>query len=595
MSLQKTTIAAILSILLFSCTTTLKNEKHTLPLEQTELNEIEKNIQSNKPFLAIEEISFLINNKRENLPVEKLKILKEKSINTVIKMFNGSIRNNDYAAALRYYESVKNIGEEKRIPEWSERGLLERIAQKNEKSGNLNIALLYYMKALERDNKNTGIAVKSLQLAYNLHNPAALKKIIGLAEKGNITVEAKYKKAAYVSPLLSEMIRGTVTIWVDRGIKIESGVGVPDRIIGSGFFIDKRGYILTNYHVIKSEVDPKYEGYSRLYVKLSGMESEKIPARVIGYDKIFDLALIKTEIKPKFVFYSSGSPNVKPGDKIYAIGSPGGLENTITAGIVSAVGRKFMQMGSAIQVDAPLNPGNSGGPLLSSNAELIGVVFAGIEQFEGINFAIPWYWVSKLLPDLYKKGEVKHSWFGMALDENEKGMEVIYTIPDEPADRAGIKQGDIILKMNGKKIKGRDNFQSLILNERPPLLVRLTWKRREKIYRGIITLNMRNNSPIELALERDQRNNVLLPLFGLKLEKTGSFLWKTNYIVKRVVVGSIADETGISPNDPLNIEGWRVDNKRRYAVLQIYVKKRTSGFLESVIQLASYLDTANFY
>ena len=106
---------------------------------------------------------------------------------------------------------------------------------------------------------------------------------------------------------------------------------------------------------------------------------------------------------------------------------------------------------------------------------------------------------------------------------------------------------------------------------------------------------MRNNSPIELALERDQRNNVLLPLFGLKLEKTGSFLWKTNYIVKRVVVGSIADETGISPNDPLNIEGWRVDNKRRYAVLQIYVKKRTSGFLESVIQLASYLDTANFY
>ena len=79
------------------------------------------------------------------------------------------------------------------------------------------------------------------------------------------------------------MIKGTVTVWVDRGLRIENGVGYADRVIGSGFFIDPRGYFITNYHVIQSEVDPKYEGYSRLYIKLPGDSDTRVPAKVIGW------------------------------------------------------------------------------------------------------------------------------------------------------------------------------------------------------------------------------------------------------------------------------------------------------------------------
>ena len=188
---------------------------------------------------------------------------------------------------------------------------------------------------------------------------------------------------------ISKCIEGTVTVWVDLGIKVQGGMGYADRVIGSGFFIDERGYFVTNHHVIADVVDPKYEGYGKVYIKLAGDEETRIPAKVIGWDKVHDLALLKTEIKPPYVFSLGSSNDLRVGDRVYAIGSPLGLESTLTSGIVSSTNRKLFTTGSVLQIDAAVNSGNSGGPCIDLNGNVQAVVFAGIQKYQGLNFAIP--------------------------------------------------------------------------------------------------------------------------------------------------------------------------------------------------------------
>jgi S1-C subfamily serine protease len=395
----------------------------------------------------------------------------------------------------------------------------------------------------------------------------------------------------------SEMMKGTSTIWVDKGIRIEKGIGYPDRVMGSGFFVEKEGYILTNYHVVASEVDPEYEGDSRLYIRLPGLADEKIPAKVVGWDRIFDLALLKVEVEPGFVFRAIGDISATPGQKVFVIGSPVDpfLENTITSGIISAVGRRrLLQMGDVLQVDAPVNPGNSGGPLINERGELVGVVFAGYQPFEGLNFAIPVHWVSKMLPRLFEGEEVKHPWLGAAMVEDGKQLEITYIVPGESAEKGGLESGDIVTAVNGRSFTSIKDLQSYILDLPEDALTRVEWARGEKKYVGLFSLSKRPYSPIELALQRDTKLNVLVPLFGLKVKEVGSFLWEKSYVVERVIKGSVADNASISPNDPLNLQGWRVDEENRLVMLQVFVKKKKAGFLESILQLIAYMEPDSF-
>ena len=251
-------------------------------------------------------------------------------------------------------------------------------------------------------------------------------------------------------------------------------------------------------------------------------------------------------------------------------------------------------MGDVIQIDAPINPGNSGGPLLDEEDNLLGVVFAGLEMFEGLNFAIPYNWVNKVFPYLFEEGEVTHSWLGIALDENESGLEIIYTVPGEPAWRAGIKAGDIIEELNGQHYTSTRDIQEALLQYKDETLITLSWSREEKTSKGVICLAERPFGPIELALKKDTRNNIIVPLFGMEIEATKNFLWETEYIVKRVFQGSIADNSGISEGDPLSIQKWYIDDEVKIAVLQVFVKKRKAGFFESIVQLAAYLESDNF-
>ena len=231
----------------------------------------------------------------------------------------------------------------------------------------------------EREYLDTRKYYKSLMSAFPgwKHEKYSLQQIEEMAARDVPALSGTNKKAP---AKIADCMQATVTIWVDRGIKVQAGAGYADIIIGSGFFIDERGYIVTNHHVIESMVDPKYEGYSRLYIKLLNDSVTKIPARVVGYDPVMDLALLKVEIVPDFVFNLGGSRDLETGDKISAIGTPIGLQGTLTSGIISSTDRKLMPLGSVFQIDAAVNSGNSGGPLIDSKLKVQAVVFAGMLQ-----------------------------------------------------------------------------------------------------------------------------------------------------------------------------------------------------------------------
>jgi serine protease Do len=232
------------------------------------------------------------------------------------------------------------------------------------------------------------------------------------------------------------------------------------RGLGTGFIIDKDGFILTNNHVV--------EDADEIKVKLG--DDREFNAKIIGRDPKTDLALIKIEAKGSLAAIPLGdSDTLEVGDWVVAIGNPFGLGNTVTAGIVSA---KYRQIGAGaydnfIQTDASINPGNSGGPLLNIAGEAVGInsaIFSQSGGSIGIGFAIPINMAKDLLPQL-KTGKVVRGWLGVMIQkispelkeklklEEEKGALVGDVTAGGPADKAGIRRGDVIASFDGKEIK----------------------------------------------------------------------------------------------------------------------------------------------
>jgi serine protease Do len=580
---------AIVLAVLAGCTSAPPPSRPSEPLPQARADDLRTLISSGSFLQAIAKIDTL---RRTGIVVPDEDALWAQANDNLARAFHDAADAKKYAEALRLLDSAQALGKPEIGGTWTEKSLLEQVADGQAASRDLVLALLTRLQILSLPDAAEKDYETAFAAASEAGNHAVMRALTAAMKEHGFAGPSAGDDSA---PSFPSMISGTVTILVNRGIKVEKGVGYPDRVIGSGFFIDKRGYILTNHHVIESEVDPKYEGYSRMYIRLSDSPvGERIPAKVIGYDKTFDLALIKTEIDPSYVFGGYAEQIPAPGDRIYAIGSPAGLEKTITSGIISAMGRRLLQVGDSMQVDVPLNPGNSGGPLLNEKGDLIGIVFAGMQQFEGLNFAVPYGWVEKALPGLYKGGQVVHPWLGMAVAETEKGLEVIYTVPDEPAAIAGIASGDFVETVDGKPFKKLADIQEAVLAHAPPSLVTVGIRRDGASRNVLLCVSARPDEPIEVALKRDTRDNIVYPLFGMKLENIGSFLWKGDYIVRKVIQGSIADESGISADDPITIQDWQVDTDKGYAMLQVVIKKKKAGFIESAVQIATYLETDNF-
>ena len=227
---------------------------------------------------------------------------------------------------------------------------------------------------------------------------------------------------------------------------------------GSGVIVDEEGYIVTNQHVI--------ENAGKITVVIPGKGSYE--AELVGSDSLTDLALLKIEESDLVALPIGDSEQLRVGERVLAIGNPFGyFQQTVTAGIISAVGRQVRMPGSDyiytfLQTDALVNPGNSGGPLLNMNAEIIGINTAKIALVgvEGIGLAVPSNTLKRVIADLYEHGRVIRPHLGVVIDDwlrygegdPERGVVIVSIAPESAADRAGLQQGDVIVEINGQPI-----------------------------------------------------------------------------------------------------------------------------------------------
>ncbi|MDR1626082.1 MAG: S1C family serine protease [Spirochaetia bacterium] len=593
--MKKSAALILASVFFLSCETDGPASVETKNLDMITYKEISRYIEEDAPTKAYQWIYGMRSQSPSILSAEDLNHLEEAAGGKLLELFQRAVEEKKYDKAEAWLLSMKNL---KILPGdfgWDLTKLLFRRAEEYRSGGNEVLALYTFLQIEDYDDISAEDLEVYADISAHVNNSSAVNRIGEILETRGLSLPEEKKAAASAATPLADMLAGSVTIWVNKGIRLERGMGLPDRVIGSGFFIDPRGYLLTNHHVIASEVDPKYEGYSRLYIRPSDHPEDRIPAKVVGYSRIFDLALLKAETTPDFVFGVTDIRQLQAGTRVFAIGSPVGLEKTITGGIISATSRRyFQQMGDAMQIDVPVNPGNSGGPLVDEAGRLVGVVFAGFEQFEGINFAIPGYWLLKFLPNLYKEGEVVHSWVGLSIFETKRDLEVLYTVPGSPGKEAGIVPGDKILGIDSIPVRTIRDAQDILLSLEPETLIPLTISRGGQEMTIRVALGTRPFSPLEKLLSFEAKENLFPPLFGFSARRISSGFFSTDYTVERVYPGSVADETSISENDPFTLHSWQVDTERKIVLMQIAIKKRKAGFLEGGIQLGAYLEQNNF-
>jgi serine protease Do len=342
--------------------------------------------------------------------------------------------------------------------------------------------------------------------------------------------------------------------------------------LGSGFIVDPKGYIITNNHVI--------EKADKIYVKLSDDPDNQDmgrPAHVIGFDKATDLAVIKIDTsKPLPTVKLGNSDNAHVGDWVEAIGSPFALAQTVTAGIISAKNRTIEpgaggQFQHFIQTDAAINPGNSGGPLLNMNGEVIGVntaIFTQSGGYQGLGFALPSNTVVDVYNDLIGPSHKKvRGSIGIQFRQDlsgavnrvygfKNGVLVQEITPGGPAEKAGLKAGDIITAIDGQPIKDGDDLVKEIASRRPGSSVRLGYLREGKPADATVTIGDRDKVFADLGNQQaesnpDDKGDAGEAKLGIVVREvtsaTAAKLHASGVIIQSVRAGSFADLQGLEP------------------------------------------------
>ncbi|MBI4460666.1 MAG: Do family serine endopeptidase [Acidobacteria bacterium] len=294
------------------------------------------------------------------------------------------------------------------------------------------------------------------------------------------------------------------------------GQEAPDlkqRSLGSGVIVDKNGFILTNGHVVNRA--------SKIKVKL--LDDPKLyDAKVVGIDRDTDLAVIKIEAsRPLPVAKVGNSEGLNVGDWVLAVGSPFGLEETLTAGIVSAKGRDLgSQFQRFIQTDAAINPGNSGGPLVNMAGEVVGIntaIATGTGSYAGVGFALPSNVAADVYNQIIKEGKVTRGSIGVTFQPEQSeallrsfgtdhGVVITGIQPSGPAEKAGIQRGDVILSVDGQPVKSGDDLVSRVASKAVGESVTLKYMRDRKEHEAKVTIADRSKVFADLLGSEEEGN-----------------------------------------------------------------------------------------
>lgn len=351
------------------------------------------------------------------------------------------------------------------------------------------------------------------------------------------------------------------------------------RSLGSGVIVDPKGYIITNNHVV--------EGATKIKVSVPG--GEEYTAKVIGSDPISDIAVIKITGKKDFAYARIGnSKNVKVGDWVIAIGSPFGLEQSVTAGIISATGRTFedgsgpsigAQFNDYLQTDAAINRGNSGGPLVNMNAEVVGInsfISTPTGASAGVGFAVPSHLFVKIYNQILQTGKVSRGWVGVSMNSQpftpemakffgvKQGSGVLITqLSDEkgktaetgPAAKAGVKPEDVVVEFDGKKITNNQDFRMAVADTPPGKQVKIKVVRQGQERNLDITVAERKlEEPEKAQYSFEEKEEKPKTEIGLSFDTIpGTLMESLNisggaYVVS-VKPGSLADDAGLAGSE----------------------------------------------
>ncbi len=338
--------------------------------------------------------------------------------------------------------------------------------------------------------------------------------------------------------------------------------GTPQtRAMGSGFIIDASGYVVTNHHVI--------DAGNTITVKLN--DGSQYAAEVVGADPKTDLALLKIDADKPLPFVSFGESDLaRVGDWVVAIGNPFGLGGTATTGIISARGRDIQSgpFDDYIQIDAPINRGNSGGPLFDTSGRVVGVntaIYSPNGGSVGIGFAIPSAMVKSVIEQLRAEGRVERGWLGVTIQPVDddvanslamvkpQGALVAGVTTDSPAAKAGLRPGDVILSFNGKEVEQMKDLPWLVADVKAGKKVKMeVWRDgKERTLKAII------QSTPEQDARRASANNpdkLSAGKLGLKLAAISPDL-RQRYRIPSDTKGVLILE--VAPNSPANAKGLR--------------------------------------
>jgi len=338
------------------------------------------------------------------------------------------------------------------------------------------------------------------------------------------------------------------------------GNGSPEdfrqKSLGSGFIIDGDGYIVTNNHVV--------DGANEIKVKLA--DGREFDANVVGRDPKTDLALIRINGASNLTPITMGnSDELKVGSWVVAVGSPFGLEQTVTAGIVSAKGRIIGSgpYDNFIQTDASINPGNSGGPLINMKGEVIGINTAIVASGQGIGFAIPIDTARSVVAQLRGSGRVTRGWLGVSIQEitpalassfglkDKKGALVADVVKDGPADKAGITQGDVIVEFDGKDVAASNDLPRIVAATPVGKEVSVKLLRSGKTVSKTVGIARMEDNVTEAARKSPGENKVGIAVQAITPEVARALQLKgrAGVVVVSVEPGSPAEEAGIMRGD----------------------------------------------